>query len=100
VPGYLSAVGGVSPIELERSGTRSVLVPSLLFVLSFSTIFVLLGVGATLIGSTFLTHRALLDKAAAALIIALGVGLYMSGGNRRGSVESRRQDASGGAREP
>jgi cytochrome c-type biogenesis protein len=73
VPGYLSAVVGVSPIELEHSSRRRVLVPSLLFVLSFSTIFVLLGVGATLLGSTFSTHRPLLDKVAAALIIALGV---------------------------
>src|SRR5947209_18657208 len=56
VPGYLSAVLGVSPAELEHHDRRRVLVPSLLFVLSFSTIFVLLGVGATLLGSTFSTH--------------------------------------------
>jgi cytochrome c-type biogenesis protein len=57
VPGYLSAVVAVAPAELERAGKRKVLVPSLLFVLSFSTIFVLLGIGATLPGSSFATHR-------------------------------------------
>jgi cytochrome c-type biogenesis protein len=72
VPGYLSAVVGVAPADLGRAGRRRVIVPSLLFVASFSAIFVLLGVGATLFGSTFATHRRLLDKIAALLIIALG----------------------------
>ena len=35
VPGYLSAVSGVSPNELEKVGWRRVLGPSLLFVASF-----------------------------------------------------------------
>ena len=34
VPGYLSAVSGVSPAELDDAGWRRVLVPSLLFVAS------------------------------------------------------------------
>src|SRR5579859_4192937 len=73
VPGYLSAVVGVAPDDLQRTGKRRVIVPSVLFVASFSLIFVLLGVGATLFGSSFATHRQLLDKIAAILIIALGV---------------------------
>jgi cytochrome c-type biogenesis protein len=73
VPGYLSAVVGVSPNELERAGARRVLGPSLLFVASFSTIFILLGLGATAIGSAFAAHRDLLNKVAAGLIVALGV---------------------------
>ena len=72
VPGYLSTVVGVAPAELRRAGKRRLLIPSLLFVSSFSAIFVLLGVGATLLGSSFSTHRQLLDKIAAVLIIALG----------------------------
>jgi cytochrome c-type biogenesis protein len=72
VPGYLSAVVGVAPAELEHAGKRRLLVPSLLFVSSFSAIFILLGVGATLLGSGFTTHRQLLDKLAAASIVALG----------------------------
>ncbi|MDQ2761685.1 MAG: cytochrome c biogenesis protein CcdA [Actinomycetota bacterium] len=73
VPGYLSAVVGVSPTDLEHARARRVLGPSLIFVISFSAIFVLLGVGATLLGSSFVTHRQALDKVAAGLIIALGV---------------------------
>jgi cytochrome c-type biogenesis protein len=73
VPGYLSAVVGVAPADLRNTRKRRVLIPSLLFVASFSLIFVLLGVGVTLFGSSFATHRQLLDKIAAVLIIALGV---------------------------
>jgi cytochrome c-type biogenesis protein len=91
VPGYLSAVVGVAPAELQRAGKRRVLIPSLLFVSSFSTIFVLLGVGATLLGSSFSTHRQLLDKIAAALIIALGtffvLSLFITRLNREWHVE-------------
>ena len=65
VPGYLSAVTGVAVADLERADWRRVLVPSLLFVSSFSAIFILLGLGATSIGSTLQEHQLLLDKIAA-----------------------------------
>jgi len=73
VPGYISAVAGVTPDEARGAGgTRRVLGPSLLFVLSFSTIFILLGLGATAVGSALNDHRDLLQKISAALIIAMG----------------------------
>jgi cytochrome c-type biogenesis protein len=73
VPGYLSAVTGVSPSELERVGWRRVIVPSLLFVASFSVIFMLLGLTATGLGSALQEHRRTLEKVSAVLIIAMGV---------------------------
>jgi cytochrome c-type biogenesis protein len=73
VPGYLSAVTGVSVADLEGAGWKRVLVPSLLFVASFSGIFILLGLTATGLGSTLSEHRELLNKVSAALIIAMGV---------------------------
>jgi cytochrome c-type biogenesis protein len=72
VPGYLSAVSGVSANELESAGWRRVLGPSLLFVASFSAIFILLGLTATGLGSLLQDHKELLEKIAAALIIAMG----------------------------
>jgi cytochrome c-type biogenesis protein len=78
VPGYLSAVVGVSPAELERAGARRVLGPSLAFVASFSTIFILLGLGSTAVGSSLEDHRQLLEHVAAALIVALGVVFVLS----------------------
>jgi cytochrome c-type biogenesis protein len=73
VPGYLSAVSGLKPSELERAPLRRVLGPSLLFVLSFSAIFVVLGLGATKLGSTLNDHRQTLEKVSAVVIVALGV---------------------------
>jgi len=73
VPGYLSTVVGVSPNELAGAGVRRVLAPSLLFVASFSAIFILLGLGATAIGSWLIEHKVALDRVAAVIIIALGL---------------------------
>ena len=73
VPGYLSAVTGVAVADLEDVSWRQVLVPSLLFVASFSAIFILLGLTATGIGSTLNEHQELLNKVAGGLIIVMGV---------------------------
>lgn len=92
VPGYLSAVSGVSPAELDRAGWRRVLGPSLLFVASFSTIFVLLGLTATGLGSALQDHIELLSKISAALIIAMGVlfvaSLFVTRLNREWHVDA------------
>jgi cytochrome c-type biogenesis protein len=73
VPGYLSAVTGVSPSELDRASTWRVLGPSLLFIASFSAVFILLGLTATGVGSSLQDSRELLEKVAAGLIIAMGL---------------------------
>jgi len=73
VPGYLSAVSGVSASELESAGWRRVLGPSLLFVASFSAIFILLGLTATGIGSFLDDNKDLLEKISGALMVAMGL---------------------------
>jgi cytochrome c-type biogenesis protein len=76
VPGYLSTVCGLTPSELEGArGTalRSVLVRAALFILTFSLIFVLLGMTATGIGNALFDNRTTLEKFAGVAIIALGV---------------------------
>jgi cytochrome c-type biogenesis protein len=92
VPGYLSAVTGVSARELESAGWRRVLGPSLLFVASFSAIFILLGLTATGIGSVLQDHRELLTKISAALIIAMGLlfvsSLFITRLNREWHVDA------------
>jgi cytochrome c-type biogenesis protein len=91
VPGYLSAVTGVSAADLGEADWRRVLVPSLLFVASFSAIFILLGLGATGIGSALQENQLVLDKVAAALIIAMGVffvaALFVPQLNREWHIE-------------
>ena len=92
VPGYLSAVSGVSAAELESAGWRRVLGPSLLFVASFSAIFILLGLSATSLGSLVKENKLLLTKVSAALIIAMGVlfvlSLFVTRLNREWHVEA------------
>jgi cytochrome c-type biogenesis protein len=74
VPGYLSTVIGVTPAEMKGGvGARRVLVPSLLFIASFSLIFILLGLSATVIGSTLNAHKQTLEHIGGALIIAMGL---------------------------
>jgi cytochrome c-type biogenesis protein len=73
VPGYLSAVTGVSASELDDADWRRVLGPSLIFVGSFSAIFILLGLTATGLGSFLFDNKPLLTKISGWLIIAMGV---------------------------
>src|SRR5919201_6938862 len=92
VPGYLSAVSGVSVAELDRASWRSVLVPSLIFVASFSAIFILLGLTATGLGRVLQDNRGTLLDVAGVLIIALGVyfiaSLFIVRLNREWHVEA------------
>ncbi len=73
VPGYLSAVTGVSAADLDDAGWRKVLGPSLIFVASFSAIFIALGLSATALGSFLNDHLDLLTKISGALIILMGL---------------------------
>ena len=74
VPGYLSTVIGVTPVDLKEGvSARRVLVPSLLFIASFSLIFILLGMSATVIGSALTTHKAELEKIGGVVIVAMGL---------------------------
>ena len=74
VPGYLSTVIGVTPADLKEGvSARRVLVPSLLFIASFSLIFILLGLSATVVGSALNEHKHLLEQVGGAVIVLLGV---------------------------
>ncbi len=92
VPGYLSAVTGVAVGELEEASWRRVLLPSLLFVASFSVVFILLGVTATKLGQTLQDHRDTLERIAGALIVAMGAlfvaSLFVPRLNREWHVEA------------
>jgi cytochrome c-type biogenesis protein len=75
VPGYLSAVSGVSLAEIQHGEKRlsRVLLPAIVFCLAFTVVFVALGMTATGLGSTLQDGRGTLDKIAGGVIVALGV---------------------------
>jgi cytochrome c-type biogenesis protein len=75
VPGYLSAVSGVSIAEMRSGEHRlsAVLWPAVVFCLSFTLMFVALGMTATGIGSTLRDSKQTLDLVAGIVIVAMGV---------------------------
>ena len=76
VPASLAFIAGVSFDELETSGDKKswrVFRSAVAFVLGFSTIFVLLGASASLIGNFLQQYRDQLAIAAGLIIIILGL---------------------------
>ena len=72
VPGYLATVSGTMPNELGRRVDPRVISRSLVFVTTFSLIFILLGLGATAIGSFLFDNQPTLNKIAGVAIIVMG----------------------------
>jgi cytochrome c-type biogenesis protein len=101
VPGYLSAVSGVSYAEMESGQSRwKVLGPALLFCLSFTAMFVALGMTATGLGQTLQEHRAIMRQISGIVIAALGVffiaTLFIPAFNREFRPQALLQKASSG----
>jgi cytochrome c-type biogenesis protein len=73
VPGYLATVGGGEPARLEdRLTDRRVVGRSLVFVATFSLLFILLGLSATAAGSFLFDNQPTLNKVAGGVIVAMG----------------------------
>jgi cytochrome c-type biogenesis protein len=74
VPGYLSAVSAVEAGRLGQPGTaRRVVTASVPFVIGFTAVFVLLGVGAALIGGSLLRDQFLLEKVSGFVLVVFGL---------------------------
>jgi cytochrome c-type biogenesis protein len=78
VPPYLCYIGGVSIDELEqtepgRSRAPSVVPAAIAFVLGFSTVFVVLGATASVIGRTVANYLNVLTIVGGVLIILMGL---------------------------
>jgi cytochrome c-type biogenesis protein len=75
VPGYLAFVSGVSIAEREQmphAGERMVL-GTVLFIVGFSSVFVILGTTAAALGGLFDAQRPMLARIAGIVMIAMGV---------------------------
>lgn len=79
VPFYLSYLGGLSIAELRGDGRiasgaqKRLLVSALMFALGVTTIFMLLGMGATALGKLFGQHIDALSYIAAAVLLVFGL---------------------------
>jgi len=100
VPGYLSAVSGVKPKDLERAPLMKVLGPALLFVASFSAIFIVLGLTATKLGGTLSDHKQTLEKISAVVLVLMGVFFlatpFIARLNREWHIDTLMEKAGGG----
>ncbi len=83
VPAYICLVAGTSLDKLEmdleekKSVNWKVVSMALIFVLGFSTVFILLGAGASYINTLLIQHLDILSKIAGAVIMVFGI--HMSG---------------------
>ena len=79
VPPYLCFITGASLDELSKPGAtallqrRRTLLTSLMFVLGFTTVFVLLGASASAAGQLLRTHLTLFGQIAGVFIIVMGL---------------------------
>ncbi len=73
VPGYLAAVSGAGPAVGDRRIDPRLISRCLIFVATFSSIFILLGLSATAAGSLLRDNKQALDKVAGVAIIVMGV---------------------------
>jgi cytochrome c-type biogenesis protein len=76
VPSYLTFVTGMSLEDLQEGvNRRATFVHSILFVLGFSTIFVLLGAAASFLGQFFRYYEVWIARIGGLIIIVLGMHL-------------------------
>lgn len=73
LPGYLSYATGLSGADLEDAKRGRMLLGSLLFVLGFSTVFVLLGAAFGSVGQQLFVHRDTITVVMGSLVILLGL---------------------------
>ena len=77
IPGYVSMVSKMSFEELTGEATAGktgrILIPSLLFVLGFSTVFVTLGASASYMGTFLHENKVLLLRISGVIIILFGL---------------------------
>lgn len=76
VPSYLTFVTGMSLEDLQQGvDRRATLIHATLFVVGFSTIFILLGASASFLGQFFKHYEALIARLGGVVIILLGLHL-------------------------
>jgi len=76
VPGYLSLVTGLEVGDLEsneRAHLGRIAWLTGLFIAGFSTVFILLGLGATAIGDTLLQNQGILTRASGILVLSMAL---------------------------
>ena len=88
VPSYIGFITGLGLEDITRA-RKTTLIHAVLFVIGFSTIFVLLGAGATLIGQLLTQFKPIIARVGGFMLIALG--LWMLGIFQFGALNQERR---------
>lgn len=88
VPSYIGFITGMGLEDITRA-RRTTLVHAVLFVVGFSSIFILLGAGATLIGQLLTQFKPIIARIGGFMLIALG--LWMAGVFQFGVLNQERR---------
>ncbi|GAB4301879.1 MAG: cytochrome c biogenesis protein CcdA [Desulfuromonadia bacterium] len=78
IPSYLTFISGLTIADLKGEGVDSphrlrVILHSLVFIAGFTTIFVLLGVSASLIGTSLQPYMGIVRKVGGGLVVIFGI---------------------------
>lgn len=73
VPGYLAAVFGYDAADTRAADRARVLSRSLIFVSTFSLLFIALGLSATVLGQLLFENQPLLNQLGGATMVAMGL---------------------------
>ena len=76
VPGYLSFVSGVPADQVEQRW-KSVIRPTLAFILGFSIMFAIFGASAGLLGRSLARDRDTLNLVAGSILIVMGIAMLV-----------------------
>ena len=88
VPSYIGFITGLGLEDITRA-RKTTLIHAVLFVIGFSTIFVLLGAGATLIGQVLTQFKPIIARVGGFMLIALG--FWMLGVFQFGALQKERR---------
>jgi cytochrome c-type biogenesis protein len=80
VPGYLSVVSGLTVAEVQEGSRRHlarIAATTGLFILGFSVVFTLLGLGIGSVGNAFYDHQVLLTRISGVLVLVMAA--YIAG---------------------
>jgi cytochrome c-type biogenesis protein len=78
VPGYISIISGTAIAEQHERSRTELMGPAILFCLSFTAIFIALGLAATGLGQALARNRETLETIAGALVVTMGVLLALT----------------------
>ncbi len=77
IPGYISFISGKSVKELtdQKNVSKEAIIGAIFFGLAFSSVFIMLGMSATYVGSVLNEYKVVLSRVAGVIIVIFGLNM-------------------------